>query len=110
MNGAGVGRLALFIFPFPFSAGRAGLTGIIGAEWRIVRIARAGIFRARCRPPQKRPPCLIGGALSTALHTFASLAAWVVVTDRPILLSALLVLLVLIGILFSHWALRARTT
>jgi hypothetical protein len=68
-------------------------------------IARAGIrilFRARCRPPQKRPPWLISGALSAALHTFTSLAAWVVVTEWPTLLSALLVLLVLIGILFSH--------
>jgi hypothetical protein len=95
---------------FPFFASHAGLIGIGGAGWCIagVRIAQAGIrllFRARCRPPQKRPSRLISGALSAALHSFASLAAWVVITDWPTIPSALLVLLLLIGILFSHWAL-----
>ena len=44
----------------------------------------------------------LGRALSAALHTFASLAAWVVVTNWATLLSALLVLLILVGMRVSH--------
>jgi hypothetical protein len=67
-NGARlVHRLALLILRrvlFPFSTGRAGLTGIDGAGWRIsgIRIARASIrscFHAAVRsipdPSRKSP-------------------------------------------------------
>jgi hypothetical protein len=102
-----VDRLALLILRrilFPFSAGRAGLTRIRGAGWRIsgIWIARAGVrsfFRLRRRLPQKRPAWLISGALSAALDTFASPAASVVVTGWP---SPLSDLLGLVGILFGH--------
>jgi hypothetical protein len=98
--GAGVvDRLALLILRrvlFPFSAWRAGLTGIGGDGWRIAGLQIAG------RLSQERPPWLIRGALSAALYTFTSLAAWVVVTDWPTLVSVFLVLLALIRILLSH--------
>jgi hypothetical protein len=55
-----------------------------------------------CRLAQRRPSRLISGALSGTLHTFARLAAWVVVTDWPTLLSASPGLSLSVGILISH--------
>jgi hypothetical protein len=83
--------LRLFCVLFSFPSGRVGL---------------GGLCRNRCRLPQERPSGIISGALSAALHTFASLAARVVATDWPTLLSGSRVRLDLIGIFFSHGALR----